>query len=33
MHWYYDERAGDQQFRPFGYLGYRYLEIDGVRPG
>ncbi len=33
MHWYYDERAGDQQFRPFGYLGYRYLEIDGVGPG
>lgn len=29
MHWYYDERAGSQQFRPFGYLGYRYLEIDG----
>jgi alpha-L-rhamnosidase len=29
MHWYYDERAGNQQFRPFGYLGYRYLEIDG----
>src|SRR4051812_44503355 len=19
MHWYYDERSGDQQFRPFGY--------------
>ncbi|MDQ1481051.1 MAG: alpha-L-rhamnosidase [Actinomycetota bacterium] len=33
MHWYYDERAGDQQFRPFGYLGYRYLEISGVGPG
>ncbi len=32
MHWYYDERAGDQEFRPFGYLGYRYLEIDGIRP-
>lgn len=30
MHWYYDERAGDQEFRPFGYLGYRYLEIDGA---
>ena len=32
MHWYYDERSGDQQFRPFGYLGYRYLEVDGVAP-
>ena len=32
MHWYYDERAGDQEFRPFGYLGYRYLEIDGIEP-
>jgi alpha-L-rhamnosidase len=32
MHWYYDERSGDQQFRPFGYLGYRYLEVDGVSP-
>ena len=31
MHWYYDERAGIQQFHPFGYLGYRYLEIDGAR--
>ncbi|MDQ1508481.1 MAG: alpha-L-rhamnosidase [Actinomycetota bacterium] len=33
MHWYYDERAGDQEFRPFDYLGYRYLEIDGIGPG
>ena len=33
MHWYYDERAGDQTFRPFDYLGYRYLEIDGLGPG
>jgi len=30
MHWYYDERAGAQEFRPFGYLGYRYLEVDGA---
>jgi alpha-L-rhamnosidase len=30
MHWYYDERAGSQVFRPFGYLGFRYLEIDGA---
>jgi alpha-L-rhamnosidase len=30
MHWYYDERTGGQQFRPFGYLGYRYLEIAGA---
>jgi alpha-L-rhamnosidase len=33
MHWYYDERAGDQEFRPFGYLGYRYLEIDNAGAG
>ena len=31
MHWYYDERSGTQMFRPFGYLGYRYLEIDGAK--
>jgi len=30
MHWYYDERSGNQEFRPFGYLGYRYLEVDGA---
>ena len=30
MHWDYDERAGAQEFRPFGYLGYRYLEVDGA---
>jgi alpha-L-rhamnosidase len=30
MHWYYDERAGSQEYRPFGYLGYRYLEVDGA---
>ncbi len=30
MHWYYDERAGSQEFRPFGYLGYRYLEVVGA---
>jgi alpha-L-rhamnosidase len=29
MHWDYDERAGAQQFRPFDYLGYRYLEVAG----
>jgi len=33
MHWDYVERAGDQLFRPFDYLGYRYLEIDGIGPG
>jgi alpha-L-rhamnosidase len=30
MHWDFDERAGDQVLRPFGYLGFRYLEIDGA---
>jgi alpha-L-rhamnosidase len=30
MHWDYDERGGAQEFRPFGYLGYRYLEVDGA---
>jgi len=30
MHWDYDERAGAQTFRPFGYLGFRYLEVDGA---
>ncbi len=30
MHWNYDERAGSQEIRPFGYLGYRYLEVDGA---
>jgi alpha-L-rhamnosidase len=29
MHWDYIERAGAQEFRPFGYLGFRYLEVDG----
>jgi alpha-L-rhamnosidase len=29
MHWDYDERAGVQVFRPFDYLGFRYLEVDG----
>ncbi|MCU1465614.1 MAG: alpha-L-rhamnosidase domain protein, partial [Actinomycetia bacterium] len=29
MHWDYDERAGAQQFRPFDYLGFRYLEVSG----
>ena len=30
MHWDYTERAGPQQFRPFDYLGYRYLEVVGA---
>jgi alpha-L-rhamnosidase len=30
MHWDYDERAGGQQFRPFDYLGFRYLEVVGA---
>ena len=30
MHWDFDERAGRQTFRPFGYLGFRYLEVDGA---
>ncbi|MDQ1476579.1 MAG: alpha-L-rhamnosidase [Actinomycetota bacterium] len=30
MHWDFDERAGRQELRPFGYLGFRYLEIDGA---
>src|SRR5205807_5184465 len=30
MHWNFDERAGAQELRPFGYLGYRYLEVDGT---
>jgi alpha-L-rhamnosidase len=30
MHWEYDERAGAQTFRPFGYLGFRYLEVSGA---
>lgn len=30
MHWEYDERAGEQTFRPFGYLGFRYLEVSGA---
>jgi alpha-L-rhamnosidase len=30
MHWDYDERAGVQTFRPFGYLGFRYLEVSGA---
>jgi alpha-L-rhamnosidase len=30
MHWDFDERAGAQELRPFGYLGFRYLEIDGA---
>jgi alpha-L-rhamnosidase len=30
MHWDYTERAGAQQFRPFDYLGFRYLEVIGA---
>jgi alpha-L-rhamnosidase len=30
MHWDFDERAGAQELRPFGYLGFRYLEVDGT---
>ncbi len=29
MTWHFDERGGSQQLRPFGYLAFRYLEIDG----
>jgi alpha-L-rhamnosidase len=31
MHWDYTERAGAQQFRPFDYLAYRYLEVVGAK--
>ena len=30
MRWDFDERAGAQALRPFGYLGFRYLEVDGA---
>jgi alpha-L-rhamnosidase len=30
MTWLFDERAGPQTLRPFGYLGFRYLEIVGA---
>ena len=30
MHWDYTERAGAQEFRPFSYLGFRYLEVIGA---
>jgi alpha-L-rhamnosidase len=30
MTWEFDERAGAQQLRPFGYLAFRYLEVDGT---
>jgi len=30
MHWDFDERTGAQVLRPFGYLGFRYLEVDGA---
>ena len=31
MAWHFDERAGAQELRPFGYLAFRYLEVDGAR--
>jgi alpha-L-rhamnosidase len=30
MSWLFDTRAGPQTLRPFGYLGFRYLEVDGA---
>ncbi len=30
MHWDYTERRGAQEFRPFDYLGFRYLEVIGA---
>jgi alpha-L-rhamnosidase len=30
MHWDFTERAGTQELRPFGYLAFRYLEVDGA---
>jgi alpha-L-rhamnosidase len=30
MHWEYVERTGGQEFRPFGYLAFRYLEVEGA---
>ncbi|MGZ6950713.1 MAG: family 78 glycoside hydrolase catalytic domain [Acidimicrobiia bacterium] len=30
MHFDYVERDGVQEFHPFGYLGFRYLEVDGA---
>ncbi len=30
MHWDFTERAGAQQLRPFDYLAFRYLEVDGA---
>ncbi len=30
MHWDFTERAGAQELRPFGYLAFRYLEVDGA---
>ena len=31
MHWQFDERAGAAKtLRPFGYLAFRYLEVDGA---
>ena len=30
MDWDYTERRGRQEFRPFGYLGFRYLEVIGA---
>ena len=31
MSWNFDERAGAQELRPFGYLAFRYLEVDGAQ--
>ena len=31
MAWNFDERAGAQELRPFGYLAFRYLEVDGAQ--
>jgi len=30
MTWDFDARAGAQELRPFGYLAFRYLEVDGA---
>jgi alpha-L-rhamnosidase len=30
MHWDFTERVGAQELRPFDYLAFRYLEVDGA---
>ena len=30
MSWLFDTRAGQQTLRPFSYLAFRYLEVDGA---